>query len=463
MKHNFYLQPWAVAALVLIGNLAAFCQEKPATITVELEDVPEGSLRRLNKEILRSINLSSTKPTGVKKGPLDESAIYGVLPVLVSKDGMLVAITESAVGKTGKIYLDANGDGDLTNDPMVKWEELGVPAFGGMAKVAANKLPVTIRFFRYTPSFYQVGPNVNKKPPNRPLYYSREDAREGKAVLGRETYSVLLNECGVTGRYDAVKHEGKQPTVALFIDRNQNDRFEMKFEMYDLSQPFTIAGKTYELDSVAADGSRLALRPAATSVPEVPIPLSMIGQSAIPFQNRSLEGKLVRFPDDYRGKIVLLDFWSNDCAPCLRAKPDLARAFVRHQERGFEVLGVCLDQADNAKQVGDVCRELKMTWPQVYEGEVLGWRHCPAVRRHRFTQCVSGGWHHGQAARDPGGSPPGRRGGHHQQSTGDSRCLAGERACGEWPQVICQHSHFREFPYSTPISSQALRLLFIVL
>lgn len=55
-------------------------------------------------------------------------------------------------------------------------------------------------------------------------------------------------------------------------------------------------------------------------------------------------GKLVR---SYRGKVVLVDFWSLDCIPCKREFPHLVELSKKYSGDGLVALSVSLDNADD--------------------------------------------------------------------------------------------------------------------
>lgn len=52
---------------------------------------------------------------------------------------------------------------------------------------------------------------------------------------------------------------------------------------------------------------------------------------------------------DYRGKVVLVNFWATWCEPCLGEIPDLIQLQRKYSSRGFTILGVAMD--DEGKSV----------------------------------------------------------------------------------------------------------------
>ena len=61
----------------------------------------------------------------------------------------------------------------------------------------------------------------------------------------------------------------------------------------------------------------------------------------------SLEGKTVRL-SDYRGKVVVLNFWATWCPPCRKEIPDFIDTQSRYRERGVEFIGIALDDEGRA-------------------------------------------------------------------------------------------------------------------
>lgn len=84
------------------------------------------------------------------------------------------------------------------------------------------------------------------------------------------------------------------------------------------------------------------------------------------FQLRDLAGKEQKL-SDYRGKVVLLDFWATWCGPCLISTPLVQQLYERHEKQGFVVLGMNMDE--DASGVYAFANRMGMTYPVLFAGQ----------------------------------------------------------------------------------------------
>jgi Peroxiredoxin len=83
-----------------------------------------------------------------------------------------------------------------------------------------------------------------------------------------------------------------------------------------------------------------------------------------------------------RGNIVLLDFWASWCRPCLAEVPNIKKIYEKHHDKGFEILGVSLDEEkDREKWLGAIEKN-EMGWKHV--SSLKGWE-CPIAKRFNVT------------------------------------------------------------------------------
>jgi len=65
---------------------------------------------------------------------------------------------------------------------------------------------------------------------------------------------------------------------------------------------------------------------------------------------------------DFKGKVVILNFWATWCAPCRREIPSLERLYQLRKDKGFEILAVSVDRASLSK-VASFVANYQMSFP----------------------------------------------------------------------------------------------------
>lgn len=88
---------------------------------------------------------------------------------------------------------------------------------------------------------------------------------------------------------------------------------------------------------------------------------AVVGADAPELVLKDLAGNEVKL-SDYKGKVVLLNFWATWCAPCRAEIPAFLRLREQYQDRGLEVIGVSLDE-EASDVVSDFATQLHINYP----------------------------------------------------------------------------------------------------
>lgn len=108
--------------------------------------------------------------------------------------------------------------------------------------------------------------------------------------------------------------------------------------------------------------------------PPQPIPTGMITQrQVLTVQNQKaiagaldvpiarLDGSSFRL-SDYKGKVLVVDFWATYCPPCVKQAPQLAELSKRYKDKGLEVIGLTSDEKTDQQKVEDFIKRVGINY-----------------------------------------------------------------------------------------------------
>jgi cytochrome c biogenesis protein CcmG/thiol:disulfide interchange protein DsbE len=81
------------------------------------------------------------------------------------------------------------------------------------------------------------------------------------------------------------------------------------------------------------------------------------------FSLKNLAGKQVKI-SDYRGEVVLINFWATWCPPCLAEIPDLVKLKKEKADKQFEILGIVLSSKESS--VRKIVSKEKINYPVLW-------------------------------------------------------------------------------------------------
>jgi thiol-disulfide isomerase/thioredoxin len=322
---------------------------------VVLSGMTEEGYKRLAEQLANTVGFVPMKRKPPDLGP---NARFGINLVLEGTNRTWAL--DGSEEKGYILYADLNGNGDLSDDPPKHFEKKD-GKYSLLIQTEAHEsgeegkvvYPVIIKLI-----ISQITPPGQSQPQLRLLKYD-QTLRRGVLRLGSQRIAFGL--VGSVGIYD-------WPYNSLAFDLDNDGELDLMTykspERYLVSEKYIKLGEIDYEFVVDRYGRTLTLNPIEKKLPPRAILLS--GYPAPLFSFIDPEGKKHNLKD-YRGSVVLLDFWSTRCGACAAAAPSLVRIYQKYSNMGFEIIGI--HDGDTDEKLRKFISEKNMSWPQTSEQE----------------------------------------------------------------------------------------------
>ncbi len=289
------------------------------------------------------VTLPEPSPERARLGLFRAGPVYGLFEKLEN-------------GSTAKLSLDANMNFDLTDDDpilLTKVEDREDSPIVKIARTYVDPEPHT-EWLPYRLTYRE--DKTREGQIRESLSMGAHYTFKGTFELGGILHEARLYDGDTRGRFDKEKAVNVTIRVGPKKDMDQRGalRHHRPFELVPLQDAL------YEIRDIAEDGSWIEFGPSGLK------PTSL-GKAAPDFEMTDTEGETFLI-SEYRGKVVLLDFWYVWCKPCIAKFPAIKKMIEKFADRPFAAIGVNIDVAERVEQAKEIIAAHELTWRQVVEG-----------------------------------------------------------------------------------------------
>ncbi len=92
----------------------------------------------------------------------------------------------------------------------------------------------------------------------------------------------------------------------------------------------------------------------------------VVGAPFPDFNEKDINGNPLSIAN-YKGKVVLIDFWATWCPVCRIELPNILATYKKYHDQGFEIIGISGDE--DQQKLENFLKSQGMTWPQYDDGK----------------------------------------------------------------------------------------------
>jgi serine/threonine protein kinase len=338
------------------------------TVDVKLEFINAEKYYDVGGYQPSEVPLSTKVPRSVSNAPTGLiSPLYGELKLgPPSSQRSHAIILSNPKTENARLFVDGNANGDLTDDPPAQWKpgQKSNLVTGEKWDAFEGDFSVELSFADGTHrARFEVFADNSNGSTSDSLLIHPQYGRVGSVNLNGKNYKALLYDDGSKGDFSA-----PSSTFRLDLAGGSGFRWE-EAEAFPVTEFFTLEGMTFQLAGLTPSGDAFKI---------VPTP-SWIGQTAPTLSATTITGSKISLPGDYKGKIVLMHFWSIGQKLGLDDLPQLKAAYEKHPSASFDMLGICVEYRRGKDMLPAFVKDNNILWPQVCEHQ-SGARDHPVLK-----------------------------------------------------------------------------------